>query len=117
MPNSIWDTSYVDTLLMAQCERIYGEGPGGVLYTPQATGTPIPIDGIFEAAASVVEVDGEIQVESRKPVLRVRKKRLDDAGIAPEHDDIVEVDGGRYRVVEHQPDGHAEVTLILMRAP
>jgi len=97
---------------MTQCETLYGQT---VLYTPQTTGVPVPVVAIFEAAAAVVEVDGEVQVESRKPVIRMRKKNLDDAGIDPEHEDTVQVEGLNYRVVETQPDGHAEIMLILMR--
>lgn len=115
MPNSVWDNSYVDDLLMVQIENLYGEGAGGILYTPEGAAAPISMNGVFEAAASVVEVSGEVQVESVKPVIRMRLKHFDDAGIEPEHGDMVEVDGKTYRVDETQPDGHAEITLVLTR--
>lgn len=71
---------------------------------------PIPLRGIWNGVAELVDVGNEARVSTTAPILDIR---LSDLPGLPKDGDLVEVLGKTYRVIDAQPDGQGMVRLIL----
>lgn len=71
---------------------------------------PIPLRGIWNGAAELIDVGNEARMSGTAPILDIR---LSDLPATPEDGDRVEVLGRNFRVIDAQPDGHGMVRLIL----
>ena len=93
--------------------RVFGET---VDYTPLG-GNVEPVRGIFDAEHQVAEIfdvrsdGGPMEVSSRRPVLSVNLKALDD--ITPKRGDLVRAQTVLYQVVDIMPDGQGDADLLL----
>jgi hypothetical protein len=92
-------------------------------YRPSIGGLSWVIQGIFDSDASVIEVGGEVPVQSRRPRLVCRVDDITDGG---NENDTVTLSSaqllaagldtnaaGTYRVIVVQPDGTGMVELAL----
>ncbi len=92
-------------------------------YTPAAGGASWTIKGLFDSAAIAIEVGGEVDVQTRKPMMTCRVDDLSGGG--GEGDTIVLTSAqllaagldtnpaGTYKVRIVQPDGTGMVDLAL----
>lgn len=109
-------TRMVDQGVMGACMYMFGD-PVGCAFK-EAPDTFIEITGIFEAEGVVVDTAGEIPVETRRPVLCIRKTDFTNAGHRlPKQGDLLRINGTVYSVVEavQTDDGQAEMRLVLMK--
>jgi hypothetical protein len=98
---------------MGVCNEIFGDPVD--YYFSEDGETPLEITAIFEAAGVVIELNGEVPVETRKPTLSVRKSDFDNHRL-PAKGDWLTVQGRSYEVVDTSgDDGWAEMKLILMK--
>jgi hypothetical protein len=98
---------------MGVCNEIFGDPVD--YYFSDNDETPLAITAIFEAAGVVIELNGEAQIETRKPTLSVRKSDFDGYRL-PDKGDWLTVKGCAYEVVDTSgDDGWAEMKLILMK--
>jgi hypothetical protein len=81
------------------------------VYHPR-TGGDIAVTGVFDEKGLVVDTSGDIPVETRQPMLCIRKA---DFATLPRKGDTVSVRGVLYEVTLLQDDGWAEMRLILKR--
>lgn len=80
-----------------------------------ATAWDVP--AIFDPAGTVIESNGEVAIESIKPVLYIRKSNFSNTGRRlPKLNDRVEIGGTLYEVVSAPggDEGEAEMELVLM---
>lgn len=108
-------TRMVDQGVMGVCLYVFGD-PIGYAFkeTPDDF---FVITGIFEAEGVVVDTAGEIPVETRRPVLCIRKTDFSNAGYRlPKQSDLARINGVVYSVVHaaQTDDGQAEMRLVLM---
>lgn len=80
-------------------------------YTPAATGSPVSVRGIFDAAYVRVDV-GQAGVSSAGPAVFYR---LADLPVDPDDESQVGIAGVTYSVDDVQKDGQGGVRLILRR--
>lgn len=76
------------------------------------------VQAIFEADGVVVDTSGDIPVESRRPLLYIRKTDFTKAGYRlPKKGDMARISDTVYSVVEaaQTDDGQAEMCLVLMK--
>jgi hypothetical protein len=77
----------------------------------QATVAGTTVEGIFDNAFVLVDVEGEVGAASTAPVLSIKEDSAPyEIGAA------VQVDGGSYTVAGIRPDGMGVVRLILEEA-
>lgn len=89
-------------------------GDPGRVFMPAAGGS-FEVSGIFDKAQVIVDVSGDVPVETRKPVLCLQKSELSARGAPqPEQGDVFQIDGTEYEVEQAHDDGYAEVRIILM---
>lgn len=108
-------TRMVDQGVMGACLYMFGDS---ISYAfKEAPDDFFVITGIFEAEGVVVDMAGEIPVETRRPVLCIRKTDFTNAGWRlPKQNDLARINGVDYSVVEatQTDDGQAEMRLVLM---
>ena len=82
-------------------------------YTPFATGTPVAIVAPFDEAFAIVDLQGDVPVQSTAPAIDVR---LADLALAPACEDRVRraSTGKLYEVITVQPGGAGTARLVLV---
>lgn len=99
---------------MDSCVGVFGDFENAEFWP--AAGGAFKVSGIFDATAEVVEDDGEVSVQTRRPVLAVSRAAFAAKGKElPENDDEVVVGGVRYRVTNAMDDETSEIRFVLMR--
>lgn len=108
-------TRMVDQGVIGACLYVFGDP---ISYAFKETPDDFfVITGIFEAEGVVVDTAGEIPVETRRPVLCIRKTDFSNAGCRlPKQGDLARVNGAVYSVINaaQTDDGQAEMRLVLM---
>jgi hypothetical protein len=84
-----------------------------VEYHP-SSGEDFSIDGVFDEKGLVLDTSGDIPVETRQPLLCVRKADFAGRNL-PKKGDMVTIRGVLYEVTLLQDDGWAEMRLVLKR--
>ena len=97
--------------LQSACKSAFSDAEDVLWFAP-VTGVRLQFDGIFES--SYVEI--EESITSREPTIWFV---LSDLGIGLNEElddnDVFEVNGVRYSVVDFQPDGQGAAIVILRR--
>jgi len=88
------------------------DGFGSVVTLLSGTQDEREINGLFDAAHVLVDVNSEVGVSSVGPVLNCPTAETADL----EQDDALRIDGVDYKIVDIQPDGTGRTDLILHKA-
>lgn len=81
-----------------------------VVYRP-VVGEPAPVTGIFDLPSGLVQGDGQVAVEARKPTVFLV---LADLPVDPELDTpTLTIRGVDYEVKDTHPDGLGGIVLVL----
>lgn len=111
-PQTKWEQT-VDRA-MRTCVRVFGEGETLLVsYTHIGTGLTYDLDGIFEAATEVVDLDTGANVLSNQPKVSFP---LSEMQALPNVGDTCVIRAKGYRVIEPNFDGQGTVTLRLHEA-
>ncbi|MCP4352294.1 MAG: hypothetical protein GY795_43100 [Desulfobacterales bacterium] len=99
-----------DKLVAKPCLKTFGQI---ALYKPQGRDA-FNINGIFDAAHTVIESDGLAEYSTTRPMFDVSLADF-PATVEPVQGDLIEISGANYKVVDIQPDGVGMVKLLLNR--
>lgn len=107
-PKTRWEQSVGRA--MGACVRVFGEGEQSPVTYQHVGGLAYTIDGLFETATEVVDLDTGATVLSHQPRVSFPLAALQ---AMPAVGDSCTLRGKLYRVVEPQFDGQGTVTLRL----
>lgn len=95
--------------LMDSAERAFSEA---TTYTP-LTADAFSIRAIFEPSFNLLDVQGDVQVSTVKPVFWFRGKDFEAHGMTkPKKKDSILARGKTYSVEQVEPDGYAEFRAV-----
>lgn len=99
---------------MGVCNRFFGDPI--VYFMKEEPSVGLNLTGIFEAEGMVIDTSGEVPVETRHPVLSIRKSDFTNAGHRlPKKGDKVTIGSKDYEVTGIPDDGWSEMRLVLMK--
>ena len=99
----------IATRIQTAGQTVFGET---VTFTPNG-GTPATVTGVFDAEHAYQELIGEALIETTRPIVVVRSAAFSPT---PVRGDAISVRSTNYKVIEIQPDGQGDLSLILEKA-